>query len=290
MKYRRLLAGGVTLVLSIGAGGIAYSQASPGAGPAAGEQPCHRGGQSSRRSGGLHVPAARVRPDGGGSSRVAHVLFCYRGEPPLPRSGERCHAPAFTTLSLRRCRCRRAWALGTGASRGASRHVGSEMQSLEKASANSACTTPGDSCSLNWSGLEDWQPRTSASSFTGSSFSGIGADWVVPAFSRTVTQGDQDSSTWVGLDGDSVFDATANTPLIQIGTDSPAVNGTVQGYEAWYELLPGTVVPLFPVSPGDNMQAVITQTSPGIWDLAISDLSENVAWAASGLSYSSPGR
>jgi len=52
-------------------------------------------------------------------------------------------------------------------------------------------------------------------------------------------------------------------------------------YEAWYELLPSSEIPLFAVSPGDEMQAVINETSRGEWQMATGDLTSGIAWSAS---------
>ena len=150
---------------------------------------------------------------------------------------------------------------------------------LERGS--SVCSTPGDACSLNWSGLEAWHDT----------FDGIEAEWTVPTVSAT-SSSPEDSSTWIGVDGDSTFDNTGTPSLIQMGTDSPSgYNGPPIYYETWYELSPGAEIPLFAVSPGDEIEAVMRENPAGsnVWDIAISDLTEGTAWSDASISYDSPG-
>jgi hypothetical protein len=150
------------------------------------------------------------------------------------------------------------------------------QESAQQVEHGDVCATPGDTCSSNWSGMEDW----------GDNFSAVSATWTVPA--ATATSYPSDSSTWIGLDGDPTFDNNSLPPLVQMGTDSPSDNGSIY-YEAWYELLPGMSVPLYLVQAGDTMQAEIMETSPGRWSMAIADLTANVGWTDSGIAYSSPG-
>lgn len=109
------------------------------------------------------------------------------------------------------------------------------------ASQDPACETAGNSCSLNWAGLEFWNDT----------FTGISAEWKVPHVSPAGA-GPEDTSTWIGLNGDPTFDASGT--LLQVGTDAPSEDGSIT-YEAWYELYPGAEIPLFPVSPGDQVES-----------------------------------
>jgi Peptidase A4 family len=147
------------------------------------------------------------------------------------------------------------------------------------AQSSEACSQPGDACSTNWAGLEAYKDT----------FSGLEAEWVVPAVTPT-SSSPEDSSTWVGIDGDPAFDGSS-PPLIQIGTDSPSgLNGGGPiVYEAWMEMLPGAEQPLFDVEPGDQIKADLDETSPGVWDVGIADLTQNLAYASSGVDYSAPG-
>lgn len=142
-----------------------------------------------------------------------------------------------------------------------------------------ACSELPVSCSTNWAGEEAW----------GTTFQGISAEWTVPSVVPT-SSATEDSSVWIGLDGDPLFDGTPNAPLLQLGTDAPSEGGAVT-YETWYELLPGAEIPLFPVAPGDLIRASIEETAPGSnqWDVSIADLTTNLSWSDTNLSYQAPG-
>ncbi len=148
------------------------------------------------------------------------------------------------------------------------------------AQASSVCSAPGDACSSNWAGLEAYNDT----------FTGVSADWTVPKVVATSTS-PEDSSTWIGLDGDPTYDGTTDPPLIQIGTDSPSnfPGASSLYYETWVEYLPGTEQPLFNVEPGDVIQAVIVATSPGVWDVGITDVTQNEAYTQTGVQYAAPG-
>ena len=125
--------------------------------------------------------------------------------------------------------------------------------------------------STNWSGQV----------LSGGSYTGVGGQWTVPAV--VPTGGAQYSATWIGIDG------LATTSLIQTGTSQDTVGGT-NTYFAWLELLPGAPVDITsaPVAPGDLMQASISETAPGTWQIAIQD--DTAAWTYSGsFAYSTPG-
>ena len=112
--------------------------------------------------------------------------------------------------------------------------------------------------STNWSGYVD----------TGSTFSGVGGEWTVPAVQPSVPLAA--SSQWIGIDG------ATNSSLIQTGTSSITQNGGTQ-YFAWYEILPAVSMEIGVVSPGDDMQATIIQDSPGLWTITILDnTSQNI--------------
>ncbi len=134
-------------------------------------------------------------------------------------------------------------------------------------------------CSANWAGEEAWGER----------FTGIEAEWTVPAVTPT-SVATEDLSVWIGLDGVPLFDGSASPPLIQLGTDAPAEDGRI-GYEAWYELSPGAEIPLFQVSPGDRVRAEISEVVRGSdeWDLTIADLDSHLKWSLDDLYYQAPG-
>jgi hypothetical protein len=107
--------------------------------------------------------------------------------------------------------------------------------------------------SRNWSGY----------AATGGAFTGVSGSWTIP----TVTESESAAAdaTWVGIGGISSSD------LIQIGTQAIAQNGNVS-YEAWYELLPGTSVPIsLAVHAGDSITASLSQSETNEWSLSIRD-------------------
>jgi len=122
--------------------------------------------------------------------------------------------------------------------------------------------------STNWSGYVA----------TGSQFTGVSAQWVVPTVQPS--QASQSSSTWVGIDG------VSNTSLIQAGTEQDTSDGTTI-YYAWYELLPALSIPVEYVSPGDEMKVTIVEDSPGAWTIVIADLTSGQTVTKS-VAYSTP--
>jgi hypothetical protein len=122
--------------------------------------------------------------------------------------------------------------------------------------------------STNWSGYVA----------TGSQFTRVSAQWVVPTVQPSQTS--ESSSTWIGIDG------VTNTSLIQTGTEQDTSNGQTT-YYAWYELLPALSIPVEYVSPGDTMSASIVETSPGMWTIVIADLTSGQSVTKS-VAYSTP--
>ena len=106
--------------------------------------------------------------------------------------------------------------------------------------------------STNWSGYVD----------TGSTFTGVGGEWTVPAV--------QPAGAPRGVFAMDRHRRGDEPSLIQTGTSSITQNGATQ-YFAWYEILPSASVFIGFVSPGDDMQATITQDSPGLWTITIAD-------------------
>ena len=124
--------------------------------------------------------------------------------------------------------------------------------------------------SSNWSGQV----------LTGDTYTGVGGQWTVP--SVTPSTSPEYSATWIGIDG------WTNSSLIQTGT-TQETSGANTSYFAWYELLPGASIAInAPVSPGDVMQAAISETSPGEWSIAIQDTTANWVYSNS-FAYSTPG-
>jgi hypothetical protein len=122
--------------------------------------------------------------------------------------------------------------------------------------------------STNWSGWAD----------SGSTFSGVEAEWTVPSVPASSTT--KVSSTWVGIDG---WD---NQDLIQTGTTQAGVDGSTD-YFVWYEILPDASVPIGEVSPGDEIEAEVVQDSGDTWTITIDDVTQDAGFSQN-FSYSGP--
>ena len=102
------------------------------------------------------------------------------------------------------------------------------------------------------------------SSASGSTYSGISAEWTVPAVQPTgVTEA---SATWLGIDNGN----NLGSDIIQTGTAQQTQDG-VASYYAWYELFPAPAVYIGQVSPGDVMDAYVEQDSGTSWTINIAD-------------------
>ena len=123
--------------------------------------------------------------------------------------------------------------------------------------------------STNWAGQVTY----------GGQFSGVSARWTVPTVQPSGT--DEYSSAWIGIDG------FQNDSLIQTGTEQDSgPDGT--NYFAWFEVLPAEAMYIGAVSPGDVMSASINESSPGTWNLSITDVTSGNT-ASGPLSYDGPG-
>ena len=99
---------------------------------------------------------------------------------------------------------------------------------------------------------------------TGSTFSDISGDWVVPAVRATANT--ELSATWLGIDnGDG-----SPSSIIQTGTAQETQGGTTS-YFAWYELFPAAPVFIGGVSAGDQMEAQVVQDPGTAWTINIAD-------------------
>lgn len=110
--------------------------------------------------------------------------------------------------------------------------------------------------SANWSGYVAEQ----------TSYTGVGGNWRIPAPENVATNPLATDATWVGIGGVKTKD------LIQAGTQAVVENGIIS-YQAWYEMLPDyqKIVPLN-VNGGDSMAVSLMETSPGIWHLSMTDV------------------
>jgi hypothetical protein len=123
--------------------------------------------------------------------------------------------------------------------------------------------------SVNWAGLIE----------TGAQFTGISGQWTVPQIKPSTIN--EYSATWLGIDG------ATNTSLIQTGTGQDSGGGTTS-YFAWYEILPAPSIVIGGVTPGDQMQASVSENSPGQWTIIIDDVTSNQNFSRT-LSYTGAG-
>ncbi len=114
--------------------------------------------------------------------------------------------------------------------------------------------------SKNWSGQID----------TGTTFTAVAGEWTVPAVAPSVTL--ELAANWIGIGGAGI------TQLIQTGTMS-VTTGDSTTYYAWYELLPTKSIAIpETVSAGNEMLAVIKETSTDRWYIGIEDITKG--WTA----------
>jgi len=91
-------------------------------------------------------------------------------------------------------------------------------------------------------------------------------EWTVPTLNCTDTPNGQ-IAIWVGIGGEQWATGGSSGSLLQTGIQDNCVNGVQQDH-AWWEVVPATpnheqAFTNFPVSPGDVMQADVTQESSG---------------------------
>jgi Peptidase A4 family len=106
--------------------------------------------------------------------------------------------------------------------------------------------------------------------FTGPTFTSVSGQWVVPTVQASATGAY--SATWIGVDG------VNNTSLVQAGTAQDTSNGATT-YDDWYEILPANETLVASVSPGDQIQASISEGSPGNWTIAITDITSGQSFS-----------
>ncbi len=135
--------------------------------------------------------------------------------------------------------------------------------------------------------------RAAASGWTSSNWSGyavtagpytsVTSTWTVPKVAATRRA--SYSAAWVGIDGFN------NNSLIQTGTEQDYYNGAGH-YAAWWTTsAQGFVeqpISSMRVSPGNVMQASISQTSPGTWTINLTNVTTGVGFNKT-VAYSGPG-
>jgi len=135
----------------------------------------------------------------------------------------------------------------------------------------------------NWSGY--FQTTGTPGTYTA-----IRDYWTVPTV-NTTPSGDQYSSDWVGIGGANGANGATDATLVQDGTAANNVGGTAQ-YYAWAEILPAgpVIIPGLAVHPGDKIEGLVEEASPGTWQMTVYDLTtgqhggRTVSYNSSGLS------
>lgn len=138
-------------------------------------------------------------------------------------------------------------------------------------SSDPATPATGGYASTNWAGYVALNAK----------FTTVSGSWKATTASGNGSTTTADS-TWIGIGG------TFTGDLIQTGTTNIiAANGTVSTY-AFYELLPDSAlfIPSLHVTPGDNMNASISETSPSQWLIRITDVTTGQSFSTN-VTYSS---
>ena len=128
--------------------------------------------------------------------------------------------------------------------------------------------------SNNWSGY-----NLSALA-AGTVFQSVSGEWVVPTASyRAGGPSTESSSSWVGIGGGCALPGCAigdPTSLIQAGTEQDANKDGTTSYSAWWEIVPVPAVTVTSVAvhPGDLVRVSIFDTVPGLWNIALTDVTD----------------
>ncbi|HUY43737.1 MAG TPA: G1 family glutamic endopeptidase [Acidimicrobiales bacterium] len=132
-----------------------------------------------------------------------------------------------------------------------------------------ATPVPAAHDSTNWAG---YVVPSSASIVTNA-----GGNWVVPTLNCADTPNGQ-VAVWIGTGGST---GSSTDALLQTGISASCANGAQQDY-AWWEIVPATpnyeqIFNNFTVSPGDQMQCAVFQTTSGAWETKLSDVNTGLS-------------
>jgi len=105
----------------------------------------------------------------------------------------------------------------------------------------------------------------------------VEGSWVVPTLNCADTPSGQ-MAVWLGSGGST---GASSDSLLQTGTSASCVNGAQQNY-AWWEIVPATpnheqTFSNFSVSPGDQINAAVFQTTSGAWESRVSDVNTGLS-------------
>ena len=126
--------------------------------------------------------------------------------------------------------------------------------------------------SVNWSG---YVVPSSSSLITYAS-----AEWTVPTMDCANTP-NGDVATWVGIGGEEWSSTSSSGVLLQTGVDTDCVNGAQQTFGWWEEYPSSPNVPRsfedFPVEPGNEVDAIVSEDSNGSWETTLSNLTTGLS-------------
>jgi hypothetical protein len=113
-------------------------------------------------------------------------------------------------------------------------------------------------------------------------FKSIAGRWVVPTATQHKAGESEDSSTWIGIGGGCVNAncLISDNTLIQTGTEQDVDASGHASYHSWWEIIPAPSIstPLV-VHPGNLISASITQKEPGVWLIALHNISTGGTWS-----------
>ncbi len=111
-----------------------------------------------------------------------------------------------------------------------------------------------DRSSYNWAGYVS----------SGGTYTSVSGSWVISQISSPIAN--TADASWIGIGG------VTSRDLIQTGTQA-VVNASGQvSYQAWYELLPRSSIPIsVSINPGDSITASITQQQNNQWSISLRD-------------------
>ena len=126
--------------------------------------------------------------------------------------------------------------------------------------------------SVNWSGYV--VPSSSAL------ITDAQGDWTVPTVNCSDTPEGQ-VSIWIGIGGEQWSTGGDSGSLLQTGININCVDG-FQDDVAWWEVVPATPnneqdFTSFPVSPGDQIEASVYETTTGAWQTEVSDVNTGLS-------------
>lgn len=128
----------------------------------------------------------------------------------------------------------------------------------------------------NWSGYNEGYLDK------GTKFSSISGQWVVPAATQHTKGQAESSASWVGIGGGCTDTSCSSTDptLIQAGTEQDVSSSGQASYSAWWEIIPApSVNASMTVHPGDTIKCSISSAAPGLWTIALTDVTDGQSFS-----------